>query len=90
MAGSSYGILRVSFAAVLAWVSLTGCVVHEAAPVPAPRQSLTITGQRRQTQAEQDRDNAQCQSQASAQAGSSQGWIEIFTACMSGRGYLVR
>ncbi len=77
--------------AVMLGASLVGCA-HEAAPPPAPPppRSLTVYAQRKQSQARQDRDKADCQSQASAQASSSQAWVEIFTACMSGRGYLVQ
>ena len=56
---------------------------------PAPR-ALTITAQHRQSQRQQDRDKADCQNMASAQANSSASWAQIFTGCMSGRGYLVQ
>lgn len=58
------------------------------APPPPPR-ALTITPQRRQSQRQQDKDKADCQSMSSMQATSSQSWAQIFTACMSGRGYLI-
>jgi hypothetical protein len=56
---------------------------------PAPR-ALTITAQHKQSQRQQDRDKADCQNMASAQANSSASWAQIFTGCMSGRGYLVQ
>jgi len=94
MVRSRLAVSRFAFAAALTCVPMAGCYYYEPAPLPppppAPRQSLVISGQQKQTKAQQDRDSAQCQSQASAQAGSSQGWVEIFTACMSGRGYLVQ
>jgi len=81
-------------ALVLALVlgTIVGCETYQPAPPPPPPlapRAVTVTAQRKQSQARQDRDKAECQSQASAQASSSQGWVEIFTACMSGRGYLV-
>ena len=38
----------------------------------------------------QERDKADCQNMASAQANSSASWAQVFTGCMSGRGYLVQ
>jgi len=93
MVRSRLAVSRLAFAAALTCVPIAGCYYYESPPPPpppAPRQSLVISGQYKQTKAQQDRDSAQCQSQASAQASSSQGWVEIFTACMSGRGYLVQ
>jgi hypothetical protein len=58
--------------------------------VPLDAVRNTITAQHRQSQSQQDRDKADCQNMASAQANSSASWAQIFTGCMSGRGYLVQ
>jgi hypothetical protein len=57
--------------------------------MPAPPRALAITAERRQSQAQQDRDKGDCQSIASQRATSSDGWAQIFTGCMTGRGYRV-
>jgi hypothetical protein len=78
--------------AVLTCASMVACEPVPPPPppyVPPPR-ALTVTAQRRQSQAQQDSDSAACQSMASGQATSSETWAQIFTACMSGRGYLVQ
>jgi len=78
-------------AITLACVPLAAC--YQPQPYyaePPPPRSLTITAQHRQSQAQQDRDKADCQNMASAQANSSVSWAQIFTGCMSGRGYLVQ
>jgi hypothetical protein len=75
----------------LAFVAL-GCASQQAAapaPMPAPS-ALTITAQRGQSQAQQNQDKAQCQSSASQYARSSAEWAQMFSQCMSGRGYLVQ
>ena len=59
------------------------------APPPPPR-SLQVYPERGQSQNQMNADQAQCQNTASAQATSSDGWAQIFTACMAGRGYGVR
>ena len=59
------------------------------APPPPPR-SLQVYPERGQNQNQMNADQAQCQNTASAQATSSDGWAQIFTACMAGRGYAVR
>jgi len=59
------------------------------APPPPPR-SLQVYPERGQSQNQMNADQAQCQNTASAQATSSDGWAQIFTACMAGRGYAVR
>ena len=70
-----------------------GCAREEPAPVsappPAPTQ-LSITAQQGQSQSKQNSDKAQCQSQASQFARSSAEWAQMFTQCMSSRGYLVQ
>jgi hypothetical protein len=78
-------------AIALACVPLAACYYPQPQYVepPAPR-ALTITAQHRQSQRQQDRDKADCQNMASAQANSSASWAQIFTGCMSGRGYLVQ
>jgi hypothetical protein len=78
----------------------TGCVAYApststpapVAPPPSapPPRALTITAQRRQSQAQQDRDKADCQAIASGRATSSDAWADVFTGCMTGRGYLVQ
>lgn len=71
--------------------AVAGCAARQPEPVRAPAapRALTISAQRRQSQAQQDRDKGDCQSIASAQATSSESWAQIFSGCMSGRGYLV-
>ena len=78
-------------AVALACAPLAACYYPQPQYVepPAPR-ALTITAQHRQSQRQQDRDKADCQNMASAQANSSASWAQIFTGCMSGRGYLVQ
>jgi len=75
--------------AVACTVGIVGCARQEPAPPPAPR-ALTVYPQQRQSQAQQNKDKAECQNTASAQATSSETWAQIFTACMSGRGYGVQ
>ena len=83
--------LRRRFVAVaLACAPLAACYQQPHYVEPPPPRSLTITAQHRQSQAQQDRDKADCQNMASAQANSSASWAQIFTGCMSGRGYLVQ
>lgn len=82
---------RTALAAAFAAGSVVGCYEPQPAyipPPPAPR-ALTVAPQRKQSRAQQDRDKSDCQSMASAQATSSATWAQIFTACMSGRGYFV-
>ena len=75
---------------VAACTVLAACATQEPAPAPPPPpRALTVSPQRKQSRAQQDRDKADCQSMASSQATSSQTWAQMFTACMSGRGYLV-
>jgi hypothetical protein len=73
-------------------VAGTGCAARQPPPPatpPGPR-TLTVYAERNQTQAQLDQDKAQCHDTASAQATSSEGWTQIFTSCMAGRGYAVR
>ena len=81
-----------SLAAASVLVSMVGCASQtpEYPVAPPPPRALTITAQRNQSQARQDKDKSDCQSMASGQATSSESWAQIFTACMSGRGYGVR
>jgi len=82
---------RRRFVAVaLACAPLAACYQQPYYAEPPPPRSLTITAQHRQSQAQQDRDKADCQNMASAQGNSSVSWAQIFTGCMSGRGYLVQ
>jgi len=82
---------RRRFVAVaLACAPLAACYQQPYYAEPPPPRSLTITAQHRQSQAQQDRDSSACQSMASGQASSSETWAQSFTACMSGRGYLVQ
>ena len=78
--------------AVCALIGVVACEPQQPpapAPPPPPR-AVTVYPERKQSQAQQDKDQAQCQNTASAQATSSESWAQIFTACMSGRGYGVR
>ena len=76
---------------VLVCGSLIGCVAYpQAPPPPPPPRALTVSAQNRQSQARQDKDRADCQSMASAQGTSSESWAQVFTGCMSGRGYMVQ
>ena len=77
-------------AVALACAPLAACYQQPKYIEPPPPRALTITAQHRQSQAQQDRDKADCQNMASAQANSSASWAQIFTGCMSGRGYLVQ
>ena len=76
-----------------AFIGALGCAPEVAPPPPAPPppppppRALTVYPERNQSQAQQNKDKAQCQNTASAQATSSESWAQIFTACMSGRGY---
>jgi hypothetical protein len=81
--------IRSSFIAALACSCIVACAPTPQ-PVYAPPRALTVSPQRKQSQAQQDRDSSSCQSMASGQATSSESWAQIFTACMSGRGYLVQ
>ena len=82
---------RRRFVAVaLACAPLAACYQQPYYAEPPPPRSLMITAQHRQSQAQQDRDKADCQNMASAQGNSSVSWAQIFTGCMSGRGYLVQ
>lgn len=81
--------------ATFAAIPLAGCATQQPQPVyypppPPPQRSLTIQAQRNQSQRQQDRDKADCQEMATGQATSSDTWAQIFTACMGGRGYMVR
>lgn len=70
--------------------TFTACARQAPQPVYAPPpRALTIYAQQNQSQRQQDRDKADCQSMASSQAGSSEGWANLFIGCMSGRGYRV-
>lgn len=77
--------------ALLGGMLAVGCAKQEPAPaaMPAPT-ALTVTAQRGQSQSTQNADKAQCQSQASQFARSSAEWAQMFTQCMSARGYLVQ
>ena len=76
---------------VCALVAAVGCEPAYQAPAPPPPpRALTVYPEQKQSQAQQNKDQAQCQNTASAQATSSESWAQIFTACMSGRGYAVR
>lgn len=81
-------------ATALASLPLAGCARQQPQPAyyppPTPQRSLTIQAQRNQSQRQQDRDKADCQEMATGQATSSDSWAQIFTACMGGRGYMVR
>jgi len=77
-------------AIALACTALAACYQEPRYVEQPPPRSLTITAQHRQSQAQQDRDKSDCQNMASAQANSSSSWAQIFTGCMSGRGYLVQ
>ena len=82
--------LAVAVCAVVA----TGCAPEPPPPPvyapPPPPRSLQVYPERGQNQNQMNADQAQCQNTASAQATSSEGWAQIFTACMAGRGYGVR
>jgi hypothetical protein len=79
------------FAALGAALVVSGCAQQQAAPAPPPAPTaLSITAQQGQSQSRQNADKAQCQSQASQFARSSHEWAQMFTECMSGRGYLVQ
>ena len=85
----------VSPVVILAACTLLGVVAcapqQPSAPLPPPPpRALTVYPERNQSQAQLNKDQAQCQNTASAQATSSESWAQIFTACMSGRGYGVR
>lgn len=72
-------------------VGTAGCARQPPpAPAPAAPRALTILPQQGQNQGRQNKDKAECQNTASAQANSSETWAQIFTACMSGRGYGVQ
>ncbi|MCW5889109.1 MAG: hypothetical protein KIT14_01015 [bacterium] len=94
MAARAFVPGAVALATALATLPLAGCATQEPQPVyyppPPPPRALTITAQRKQSQQQQDRDKADCQEMASGQATSSDTWAQIFTACMGGRGYMVR
>ena len=78
-------------AALGAALVASGCAQQQAAPAPPPAPTaLTISAQKGQSQSQQNADKAQCQSQASQFARSSNEWAQMFTECMSGRGYLVQ
>src|SRR5262245_46591513 len=83
-----------TFAVAIACSSIVACASPQPepayAPPPPPPRALTVTPQRKQSPGQQGRDSADCQSMASGQATSSETWAQIFTACMGGRGYLVR
>lgn len=79
---------RIVLAALACWAAL-GCATQQPAPVPVAPRALVISAQRGQNQSRQDRDKADCQSIASSRASSSEGWAQMFTGCMTGRGYLV-
>ena len=88
---SRRSVLPLASLAACVLGGVLGCEPQPSAPPPAPpRQALTIYPERKQSQAQQSKDQAQCQNTASAQATSSESWAQIFTACMSGRGYAVR
>jgi hypothetical protein len=77
--------------AALGCVLAAGCAHEQPAPAPLPAPTaLTVTAQQGQSQSKQNADKAQCQSQASQFARSSQEWAQMFTQCMSSRGYLVQ
>ena len=77
--------------AALTCVLAVGCAHEQPAPAPLPAPTaLTVTAQQGQSQSKQNADKAQCQSQASQFARSSQEWAQMFTQCMSSRGYLVQ
>jgi hypothetical protein len=84
----------LALATALAAIPLSGCARQQPQPVyyppPTPQRSLSIQAQRNQSQRQQDRDKADCQEMATGQATSSDSWAQIFTACMGGRGYMVR
>ena len=82
----------VPFTVVLAVCAVvgTGCPPQQPPPPPPGPRALTVYPERKQSQAQLNKDQAQCQNTASAQATSSESWSQIFTACMSGRGYGVR
>ena len=89
---SIMGHRRRLFAVLLACAPLAACY-QQPQPYyaePPPPRALTITAQHKQSQRQQDRDKADCQNMASAQANSSASWAQIFTGCMSGRGYFVQ
>jgi hypothetical protein len=77
-------------AVALACALLAACYTQPQYVEPPSPRALTITAQHKQSQRQQDRDKADCQNMASAQANSSASWAQIFTGCMSGRGYLVQ
>ena len=80
-------------AATLGCVLAVGCAQEQPAPMPAPMpapSALTITAQQGQSQSKQNADKSQCQSQASQFARSSGEWAQMFSQCMSSRGYLVQ
>lgn len=86
-------ILR--FGLACAAVALISCARTPSAPPPPPQappppRALTIFPQKGQSQSQQNKDNAECQTTASAHSNSSEGWTQLFTACMSGRGYGVQ
>jgi len=81
----------VALCATLACVWIVGCYQPPPPPPPPPPpRSLSVSPQRNQSRAQMDRDRADCQSMASGQATSSETWAQIFTSCMSGRGYMVQ
>ena len=84
-----YAPLAVAVCAVVG----AGCAQQPPPPAyapPPPPRSLQVYPERGQSQNQMNADQAQCQNTASAQATSSEGWAQIFTACMAGRGYGVR
>lgn len=78
-------------AALACALVVLGCSTQSAPPPPPPAPTaLTISAQRGQSRAQQNQDKADCQSHASQYARSSAEWAQMFTQCMSGRGYLVQ
>lgn len=86
-------ILR--FGVACAGIALLSCAQSPPPPSPPPQappppRALTIFPQNGQSQSQQNKDNAECQTTASAHSNSSESWTQLFTACMSGRGYGVQ
>ena len=82
--------VTVTIAAAGAMITACAQPIYAPQPVYAPPpRALTIYAQNGQSQRQQDRDKADCQSLAASQAGSSEGWAQLFAGCMGGRGYRV-